>query len=308
MVAAGGAAGLEDRLTMAIQATHADARGARRRKTKPSFVEKTLAGITSSVEQAVFSEENARRDAFLQRRDPRAKIVAFAVLIVATGLSRDWRVLLALYALTLVAAAASAIDMRFYLKRVWLGIPVFSGVVVVPSIFFVGGHVLFRVPLGAFELGVHRDGLVAAAIFVLRVGVSVSLAVLLILTTKWADILKSLRVLRVPNVFVLVLAMTYRYIFLLLHTANGMFLARKSRIVARTSGKEQRWWTVSTVGVLMSRSFRMSEDVYQAMLARGFKDELKTMADYRMKSADWALLMAATVATAAAVWAGMWIR
>ena len=279
---------------MTMQAASAVAVPNRRKKTKPSFVEKTLAGISANVEQAIFSEENARKDAFLQRRDPRVKIVAFAALIVAVGLSRDWRVLLALYALALAGAAASSIDMRFFLKRVWLGIPVFSGIVVLPSIFFVGGHVLFRVPLGLFDLGVHRDGVAAAAIFVLRVGVSVSLAVLLILTTKWSDILKSLRVLHVPNVFVLVLAMTYRYIFLLLHTANGMFLARKSRIVARTSGKEQRWWTVSTVGVLMSRSFRMSEDVYQAMLARGFRDELKTFADYRMQALDWLLVAGAS--------------
>lgn len=287
---------------MTMQAASAVGPPSRRKKAKPSFVEKTLAGISANVEQAIFSEENARKDAFLQRRDPRVKIVTFAALIVAVALSRDWRVLFALYALTLGGAAASSIDMRFFLKRVWLGIPVFSGIVVLPSIFFVGGHVLFRVPLGFFDVGVHRDGLVAAAIFVLRVGVSVSLAVLLILTTKWSDILKSLRVLHVPNVFVLVLAMTYRYIFLLLHTANGMFLARKSRIVARTSGKEQRWWTVSTVGVLMSRSFRMSEDVYQAMLARGFRDELQTFADYRMRALDWLLLAGASSAAAVAAY------
>ena len=127
-----------------------------------------------------------------------------------------------------------------------------------------------------------------------------SLAILLILTTKWADILKSLRVLRVPNALVLVLAMTYRYIFLVLHTANAMFLARKSRIVARTSGREQRWWIVSSVGVLMSRSLRMSEDVYQAMLARGFQGEMQTIDDYRMRPADW-LLLAASVLVAAAI-------
>jgi cobalt/nickel transport system permease protein len=290
-----------------FEATRVKFRGARRRKARPSFVEKTLAGITGNVEQAIFSEENARKDAFLQRRDPRVKIVAFAALIIAAGVSRDWRVLVALYGLTLAAAAASAIDMRSYLKRVWLGIPVFSGFVVLPSIFFVGGHVLFRVPMGPFELGVHRDGVFAAAIFVLRVGVSVSLAVLLVLTTKWADILKSLRVLRVPNVFVLVLAMTYRYIFLLLHTANGMFLARKSRVVARTSGKEQRWWTVASVGVLMSRSFRMSEDVYQAMLARGFNGELRTATDYRVRAQDVALLAGAIGVAVAAAYAGWWL-
>ena len=86
-----------------------------------------------------------------------------------------------------------------------------------------------------------------------RVGVSVSLAVLLVLTTPWADMLKSLRLLRVPQIFVLVLSMTYRYIFLFLHTANGMLLARKSRMVARTSGGEERRWIGGSMGNLMSR-------------------------------------------------------
>jgi cobalt/nickel transport system permease protein len=155
---------------------------------------------------------------------------------------------------------------------------------------------------------VHSDGLRAAAIFVLRVGASVSLAILLILTTRWADILKSLRVLRVPTVFVIVLSMTYRYVFLLLHTANGMFLARKSRMVARTSGKEERWWIVSAIGVLMHRSFRMSEDVYQAMLARGFQNEIRTLTDYRLRPADWLMLAISVAAAGIAIYAGqVWL-
>jgi cobalt/nickel transport system permease protein len=276
----------------------------KRKKLKPGFVEKTLAGISGNIEQAVFSEENARRDGFLQRRDPRAKLLSFIALVVATGLSRDWFVLLALYAVVLAAAAISAIDMGLFIKRVWLGMGLFSGIVIIPSIFFIGSHELFHIPLGSFNLVVHRDGLIAAGIFVLRVCTSVSLAILLILTTKWADILKSLRVLRVPSIFVLVLAMTYRYIFLVLHTANGMFLARKSRIVAKTSGGEQRWWVVASIGVLMSRSFKMSEDVYQAMLARGFQNEMRTIDNYRMRIADWALLAGSGAGAAAAIFLG----
>jgi cobalt/nickel transport system permease protein len=271
---------------------------------KPGFVEKTLAGITAGIEQAIFSEENARRPGFLQQRDPRVKLGCFTLLIVATALSRDWQVLAALHATILVAAAVSKIDMLLFIKRVWLGIPLFSGIVVLPSIFFVGHEVLFTIPLGLFDLSVHSDGLAAAGIFVLRVGTSVSLAILLILTTKWADLLKSLRVLHVPTVFILVLAMTYRYVFLLLHTATGMFLARKSRIVASTSGKEQRWWVVSAIGVLMNRSFRMSEEVYQAMLARGFTNEVRTLTDYRTTPSDWLLLAVSAAAAALAVYAG----
>ena len=285
---------------MTIEQASVPVTQANRKRLKPGFVEKTLADITGSIERAVFSEENARKKGFLQRRDPRAKLLAFVVLIIAAGLSREWPVLVGLYGLVLVVAAISSVDLGLFIKRVWLGMGLFSGIVILPSIFFIGHRELLHIPLGFSSLTVHGDALVAAAIFVLRVCASVSLAILLILTTKWADVLKSLRVMRVPNALVLILAMTYRYIFLVLHTANSMFLARKSRIIAKTSGREQRWWIVSSIGVLMSRSLRMSEDVYQAMLARGFQGEMQTIDDYRMRPADW-LLLSASVLLAAAI-------
>jgi energy-coupling factor transporter ATP-binding protein EcfA2 len=46
-------------------------------------------------------------------------------------------------------------------------------------------------------------------------------------------VLKALRVLRVPVVFVVILAMTYRYVFVLLWTVHDMFEARQSRLVGR---------------------------------------------------------------------------
>jgi energy-coupling factor transporter transmembrane protein EcfT len=98
--------------------------------------------------------------------------------------------------------------------------------------------------------------------------------------------------------------MTYRYVFLLLHAANGMFLARKSRIVAKTSGSEQRWWVVSAIGVLMHRSIRMSDDVYQAMLARGFTNEIRTMTSYAARPLDWVMLAAAVAAAGLSIYAG----
>lgn len=271
----------------------------RAKRIKPGFVEKTIAGISNNIEQAIFSGENARRPGLLQRRDPRLKVVSFVLLVVAAGLSRSLPVLLGLYALVLLLAALSKLDVSGFIKRVWLGIPFFAGIVVLPSVFFVGHHALFKIPLGLFTLVVHREGVLAAVTFVVRVGVSVSLAVLLILTTRWADILKALRTLRVPSLFIVVLSITYRYIFLLLHTANAMFLARKSRTVAHTSGKEQRWWIVASMSTLLSRSLRMSEEVYQAMLARGFSGDIYTYDIFAMKAGDWLMLvLAVAVATA----------
>jgi len=129
--------------------------------------------------------------------------------------------------------------------------------------------------------------------------VSVSLSVLRVMTKPVADLLKSLQAVLVPQLFILVLAMDYRYIFLFLHITNGMFEARKSRIVARTSGGEQRRWITWSMGGMLNRSVKMSNDVYAAMVARGFSGSIRTFADDRMTRADWAAL-AGTLAIAVA--------
>jgi cobalt/nickel transport system permease protein len=263
------------------------------------WLEQTVGGITANIEHAIFTERHARSDGWLQRRDPRAKLVGFLTAILAASLASSVVGLALLYAATLAAARASRVPFGFFVKRVWLGIPFFAGIVVVPAIFFVPGDRVFDLALGPAHLAPSWNGLAGAVLFVSRVGVSVSLAVLMVVTTPWADVLKSLRALRTPQVFVLVLSMTYRYIFLFLHTANGMLLARKSRVVGRTSGGEQRRWITGTMGNLMSRAFKMSNDVYAAMLARGFDGEVRSFNMYKLAVAD--VLALAVVASVAVV-------
>jgi len=265
------------------------------------WLEQTVGGITANIEHAIFTERHARSDGWLQRRDPRAKLVGFLTAILAASLASSVVGLALLYAATLAAARASRVPFGFFVKRVWLGIPFFAGIVVVPAIFFVPGDRVFDLALGPAHLAPSWNGLAGAVLFVSRVGVSVSLAVLMVVTTPWADVLKSLRALRTSQVFVLVLSMTYRYIFLFLHTANGMLLARKSRVVGRTSGGEQRRWITGTMGNLMSRAFKMSNDVYAAMLARGFTGEVRVYSTYRMRAADWLALGATGAFGVAAV-------
>jgi cobalt/nickel transport system permease protein len=275
-----------------------------RQNGRIGWLETTVGGITDSIEHAVFTEQHARQAALLQGIDPRAKLGMFLAVILAASLTGSIIVLGCLYALVLAVARASRLPFVFFVKRVWLGIPFFAGIVVIPALFLVPGPRLFDLALGPIHLAPSVPGIVGGIVFVGRVGVSVSLGVLLVMTTPWADILKSLRVLRVPQVFVLVLSMTYRYIFLFLHTVNGVLLARKSRVVARTSGGEQRRWISGTMGNLVSRSFKMSNDVYAAMLARGFSGEIRAYSTYRMTGGDWLALVVALVIAVLAVLGG----
>jgi cobalt/nickel transport system permease protein len=277
--------------------TAASSRAGGRAEGRIGWLEQTLAGISGSIEQAVFTERHARSAGWLQQVDPRAKLGMFLAAVLAASLTTSLVVLLVLYACLLAAARASRIPFDFFVRRVWAGIPLFAGIVVIPAIFLVPGPRLLDLAIGPLHVAPSVPGLAGAVLLVARVGVSVSVAVLLVMTTPWADLLKSLRAVHVPQVFVLVLSMTYRYIFLFLHTVNGIFLARKSRVVAHTSGGEQRRWISGTIGALMSRSFKMSNDVYAAMLARGFTGELRTYDEFVARGADW-LALGGTVAVA----------
>lgn len=266
-------------------------RSPRSRRRKTGFAEKTLGDITHNIEQAVFTEENARRNAFLQTFDPRLKLVLIAALLIATGLAHNILTVVLLYAFTLTLALLSRIPVDFFIKRVWLGIPFFAGIVIIPSLFMGVGTPLLSlaIPGTSILLVVTLPALMGAVLFVARVGASVSLAVLLVITTPWSDLLKALSVLHVPEAFVLVLGMTYRYIFLFLHTLDNMLLSRKSRTVGVTSGAEQRQYIVASMGVLLGKSFQMSTEVYQAMLSRGFGGRVHTLTDYALEPRDWGL-------------------
>jgi cobalt/nickel transport system permease protein len=265
----------------------------REQKRQFSWIDQTLGGIASTIERSVFSEEHARNNGWLQRIDPRAKWGMFVALVLSASLSNSLPMLIALYLVLLVVARASRLPFDFFVRRVWLGIPFFAGIVIVPAIFFTTGNRLFDLQFGPWHLGPSIASLLGAATFVMRVGDTVSLAVLLILTTPWAEVLKSLQALYVSQVFILLLSMTYRYIFLFLHIVTGMFDARKSRTVGRTTGNEQRKWISGSMMNLMNRSFKMSSDVYAAMCARGFKGEMRTYSAYSMRPSDWLALLGA---------------
>ena len=129
---------------------------------------------------------------------------------------------------------------------------------------------------------ITTPGLLSAAHLILRVTAAVSFAVLLTLSTPWNDLLRALRVVRVPQMFVFVLAMTYRYIHLLVRLLSQMLLARKSRSVGPTSAAENRRFLGASAGALFGKSQALSEQVYAAMLARGYTGEVHTLEHWRL--------------------------
>jgi cobalt/nickel transport system permease protein len=263
-------------------------------------IAKTVRGFTRALEQTLVSEKSAHKRGLLQALDPRVKLVGLLALVVAAALSRKLAVMAALFGMGIVLAVASRLSLWSLAKRVWLVAFAFTFMIAAPALFLTPGETVYT--LGS--LSITAQGVRSAMVLIARVETAVTLSTLLVLTTPWMHILKALRTLLVPVEVIALLAMTHRYVVLLMETANAMFESRQSRLVGRLSGHEQRRLMVNTGGVLLSKTLEMGNQVFLAMQARGFRGEVRLLTDFRLRAWDYLAMSGFAAAVAATVVAG----
>jgi cobalt/nickel transport system permease protein len=277
------------------------------KRRKGSFVAKTLEGASGVLRQAMSSEDIAAGRGLLQRLDPRVRLVTMIGLLVVVALVHSLPILAGAYVATVALAVASGLSLGFFIKRVWLFIPIFTGIVVLPATLSVVTPGEILLPLWHWHghtHGVTEQGLHGAGIIVARVATSISLVVLLTLTTSWGRLLAALRALGVPKIFVLIIGMAYRYLFLLLDAVDDMYTARKARTLTAGAGRRQvaegRRFVAAGAGTLFGKAHQLSEEVHQAMTARGYTGNARTLTGFRLRAAD-AAWTAAVLALAVAL-------
>lgn len=65
---------------------------------------------------------------------------------------------------------------------------------------------------------------------------------------------------------------------------------------------ERRRLVTASAGVLMTKSFQLSNEVYLAMRSRGYRGEVYTLDDFKMKPLDWFMLVVFIALAALAFW------
>ena len=274
----------------------------RARKNSQGVVERSLASFVNALEHTFYAEELAKKNGVLQKLDPRVKIAAILPLIVIAALARRLWVIAVLFAIAVGVAMLSNVPLGTMAKRVWLGVFTFTGLISLPALFLTPGQAIYTLPLLGWI--VTAQGLRAATYLIMRAETAATFSVLLVLCSPWSNLLKAFRVLRLPIVLVVMLGMTYRYIFLLLRNAHDMFTSRKSRMVGRLDGREQRRAATASAGVLISKTLQLSGDVYSAMRSRGFQGEVYVLDEFRTGWFDWVMLAACVTLATLAFWFG----
>lgn len=269
---------------------------------RASYVTRTAAGLARAAQEARTAEDTASRPGLLQSLDPRAKLVGVGALIVAAAGVRHLEVLGSMFLGALVIGWLSAMEPVVLLRRVWLPVATFTGVIALPALFLVPGAVIHVVP--ALGWTITRQGQRSALFLFMRAETIATLAMMLVFSTHWANLLKALRSLRVPPVAVVILGMTERYLFLLLRTAQEMFEARETRLVGALRPEDRRRLAAASAGVLLEKTMQLSAEVHLAMQARGFRGEVYVLDERPMRAAQCLPLGALLLVAAGCWWAG----
>ena len=219
------------------------------------------------------------RDTFVHRLDPRIKItVSFIfILFVVSFPKYELSALIPFFLYPVFLLTVGNIPFNAIAKKILF---------VSPFAVFIG---MFNplldtnVLLAPFGIPV-TGGWVSFLSILVKFILTVSTALLLIAITSFPGICEALERLKLPKVFVLQLLFLYRYLFVLLDVALRMLRAREARSFGK-KGKEIKTF-IKLISVLLVRSVERAERIYQAMLSRGFKGEIRVLKRHTLRVPD----------------------
>jgi cobalt/nickel transport system permease protein len=277
----------------------AGAGSARNTGRKRSLARRTADAVGAAVAEVIENEQLASAPGILQRLDPRAKLLALGLVAVTASFAHSAAVLGGMVLATLALAAISRVPVASFARKVWGSAGVFGAMLALPAatFFVTPGRVV--VPLGPLSL--TAPGLLAAASLVLRVVASAGFALLVIWTTRWTDVLAALSAMRVPDVVVATLAMTQKQILALMRTVEQLHLARESRTLSAGTAAENRQWVVGRMAFVVRKSIKTADDVYDAMLARGFTGTMRSLSSLSATASDWTWFVLVALTCAASL-------
>lgn len=135
---------------------------------------------------------------------------------------------------------------------------------------------LFGIAIYGTNIGVTADSLLAAAKLLFKALGAVSCLYFLSLTTPLIDIITALRKLKFPGILLEIMSLVYKFIFVLLETADRIYVSQASRLGYKSlkTGYHSLGQLISS---LFIRSYKRSEDLYTALEARGYNGELRVL-------------------------------
>lgn len=260
------------------------------RKTglSPSFLDRSIHSLSKFILTTYREWETASQRGLFQKIDPRIKIVFLIYFVVIASLLKNINSEILLGTWIFFLCVLSKLPLFQFYKKVFITGGIFGFLIPLPSALnlFTPGEFLLPlfslpksfiplIPVFPESIGITNEGLLRVLMVTSRVINSLSITLLVFYTTPFPEMMRGLRFFRVPETMVMIMTLTYKYVFLFVKMIQEMYLARKVRYIGREKESTMRSWIAGRIVFIFQRSQRRFEEVYRAMVSRGFTGKIR---------------------------------
>jgi cobalt ECF transporter T component CbiQ len=264
-----------------------------------SHIDRGIAGFARIIRYTFIHWELASHRGFLQSLDARAKVLFWILLLVTISLKTTvfslMMIAIALAFLAMVSRVSLislygrviplALFFGFFVSAPAMLSVISPGKVVVP-ILELSRPFAFWIYSIPQHIGITEEGIIICSMLTLRVFASLTLSFLIVATTPFSEIVRALKLFRVPDTLLLILTLTYKYVYLFAQMITDMYRAKKVRLVLGISTSEFRRWSTGRMVTVFRKTEQRVDDIYHAMLCRGFPGEIRLLGEPAFKSSD----------------------
>ncbi|MBF0407075.1 MAG: cobalt ECF transporter T component CbiQ [Candidatus Riflebacteria bacterium] len=210
----------------------------------------------------------ADQKTIVHRLDPRAKLLTtFVFLMTVISFNRyEVSAMVPFFIYPVFLFLFGNLPAEYFLKRLVFILPFILMLGIMNPVF--DREIFCKVG----TINISRGWISFLSIFLKSI-LTISASFALIATTGFYETCNSLRIFRVPEIFVVQLLFVYRYLILLIDEASRMFRAARLRTFS-DSPLNLKVWT-SLIGNLLLRSADRATRIHRAMLARGFSGQFQ---------------------------------
>ena len=269
-------------------------------KVRMPFLERGIDHLASVIKEGYAQWEFSSRNGFFQKVDARVKVLFLLFFVLIVSLKNNVLTEIYIWIFVFMLTLLSRLNILRVYKKVFLLGFLFGCLIALPSAFNVitkGEIVLpvatlsrsytfwiYHIPA---EIGMTREGIYGVALITMRVINSLSLSFLVLYTTPFHQVVRALKVLKVPDSFLIIITLCYKYIFIFAKTVEEMHLAKKSRIIRQPNRTEAREWIVGRMALMFRKARLRCEEVFKGMIVRGFSDSIHFYGFGKLGMADW---------------------
>lgn len=269
------------------------------KKSGLSLIEKSIKSISNSIKSIYLQADFAVKKSFIYTIHPHIKVLSLLYLAVIISISNNIIGLLILTVFIIILYFISKLNILHVYKKIFFISFIFGFLIILPASLNIitKGEIWFTIvtldsPYHFWiyhipkEIGVTKEGCNVVIRFFLRVFNSVSFAFLIIYTTPFPKLIKSFKIIGIPDTFLLILSLTFTYIIILAKTIEDAYFALKSRMMRNIKNKKIRMFIADRIYFIFKKSRSNYENTYLAMVSKGYTGKIKLFSFQKIKKSD----------------------